>query len=98
MKRAAGRNRENDGVREKHRSLIQKLCDRLDVALDALALKSLQRSFGVTMDAADLGDLQEIGAGDEECVDGLVGLLRADGANCERCLLALLWTRHDGVL
>jgi hypothetical protein len=39
------------------------------VTLDAFSLKSLQRSVAISMDAADLGDLQEISASDKECVD-----------------------------
>jgi hypothetical protein len=34
------------------------------------------------MDAGNLGDLEQISPSDEERVDRLVGLHRADGANC----------------
>jgi hypothetical protein len=52
-----------------HGPLIEELRDGLDVALDALPLEPLQRTFGVAMDAADFSDLQQVRASDKEGVN-----------------------------
>ena len=57
--------------------------------LNALPLKSLQRPFAVSMNAADLSNLQKICACDEERVDGFVCLFRPDRPNGESRLFVL---------